>query len=870
MTTDSRRQNTAPRAQCKPEITAGDDGGGSRITADDNVVPIRPDLLNQLEVLITYFRTDVHAVRFWDDKRKRWSYKPVEAALTKRHLAAHLTDGPHLGTYVIPAESDKVRSAVFDLDDHNGEVEWPVMVDWAKRITAALKAVKLNAWPVRSGGGRGIHIYLFWNDPVSAAAVRYTMEVVLESVGLEAGEDKRGLAAGKVEVFPKQGGVGVDDFGNLIALPYGRDSVPLDRYTLEPVEKPQLWQMSADPLEEPPPEEEEPAQGDVVERLVIDALRHLDPGIYSLWVQIGHALKYSLKERGLPIWMEWSKRWDEHPGDGEIERKWAHDLRPRGRVKVGTIFWLAAKAGWKRPDVSDRPIIQIKSGEIERTIDAAEAALLRSDGNIYRHGNRVVRVVHDIVNVRGGKAEALRFHRVETALMNERFSSAARFLKFDGRKGKFVRCDVPEVIGKTYLARGQWRLPPIVGIVTAPTIRPDGSILDRPGYDEATGLYLDTLGVSFPEVSGSPSKVDALDALERLKHPIRLFNFKTNADKSVELSFIITGVVRASVKAAPLHGFDAPVAGSGKGKLVAVAAIIATGGVPQVIGHRSGRFGVEEFDKQLSASILGGAASVSIDNLDVPLDSALLCTALTESQVTIRRFGTLDDNITVPCTTMFSANGNNLTLVGDLTRRSLVCTLDPQCERPELREFDEDPVEVVRMDRPRMVVDALTVVLAYGNRVKDDFVPPPPLGSYEEWSTTVRDALVWLGEDDPVETMEKVRGADPVLESVRTVMNEWQATVGCGVWVRLRDVTAKAEERYELADTPLLEAQGQLKNEALREALIAVARGSQGEIDTNKLAGWLRRKKDRVVGGRRFVVDPAGTHGAQWMLEAVK
>ena len=39
-----------------------------------------------------------------------------------------------------------------------------------------------------------------------------------------------------------------------------------------------------------------------------------------------------------------------------------------------------------------------------------------------------------------------------------------------------------------------------------------------------------------------------------------------------------------------------------------------------------------------------------------------------------------------------TATGNNLVLVGDMTRRALLCRLDPERERPELRRFDSDPV----------------------------------------------------------------------------------------------------------------------------------------------------------------------------------
>ena len=33
------------------------------------------------------------------------------------------------------------------------------------------------------------------------------------------------------------------------------------------------------------------------------------------------------------------------------------------------------------------------------------------------------------------------------------------------------------------LRKGQWQFPKVAGVITTPTLRPDGTILDQPGYD---------------------------------------------------------------------------------------------------------------------------------------------------------------------------------------------------------------------------------------------------------------------------------------------------------------------------------------------------------------------------------------------------
>jgi putative DNA primase/helicase len=46
--------------------------------------------------------------------------------------------------------------------------------------------------------------------------------------------------------------------------------------------------------------------------------------------------------------------------------------------------------------------------------------------------------------------------------------------------------------------------------------------------------------------------------------------------------------------------------------------------------------------------------------------------------------------VTVPCVQMVTASGCNITLRGDIVRRSIICRLDAQTERPELRDIDQD------------------------------------------------------------------------------------------------------------------------------------------------------------------------------------
>jgi putative DNA primase/helicase len=66
---------------------------------------------------------------------------------------------------------------------------------------------------------------------------------------------------------------------------------------------------------------------------------------------------------------------------------------------------------------------------------------------------------------------------------------AASWQRFDARRQVMVPIDPPlPVVNQILAMAGEWPFNPIVGVIGCPTLRPDGSLLDRPGYDDATGL----------------------------------------------------------------------------------------------------------------------------------------------------------------------------------------------------------------------------------------------------------------------------------------------------------------------------------------------------------------------------------------------
>jgi putative DNA primase/helicase len=499
-----------------------------------------------------------------------------------------------------------------------------------------------------------------------------------------------------------------------------------------------------------------------------------------------------------------------------------------------------------------RPTIRVVAGEIDRVVDDAERALIEADVGVYQRGGMLVSPGRAAVRTAAGEVVAPRLFPLRLHHVAELLTRAATFEKFDARVNDWVRVDAPAKVAATLLEReGKWRAPVLTGLIFAPTLRADGTILDRPGFDAATGLLLVADGTAFPPIPPAPTLHAARTAVDLLSTELLDgFDFVGDADRAVALSGILTALVRRSLPTAPLHAFTAPTAGSGKSMLVDVAATIATGRPAPVMAMGATP---EELEKRIAGVLIGGDPVMTIDNVEAPLGGDVLNQMLTQQLVRLRPLGT-SAMVDLPAAVFVAATGNNLQVAGDMTRRTLVCRLDPGVERPELRSFDVNPLARVATDRGRYVAAAITILRAYV--VAGRPVQALPIGSFEAWSRMVRDALTWAGCADPVETIEHARGTDPRLAALAAVIETWARDVGIGNRVGTAELVNRAGERF---------ADGELVHPDLRAALMAVA-GEGSAINATRLGRWIAKNVERVVAGHRIEKGPTVGGTARFSL----
>jgi hypothetical protein len=390
-------------------------------------------------------------------------------------------------------------------------------------------------------------------------------------------------------------------------------------------------------------------------------------------------------------------------------------------------------------------------------------------------------------------------------------------------------------------ARLKFAVRHLAGVVESPTLRPDGTVLQEAGYDESTGL-LYRPSAHYPPLPQCPTREHARQAAGLLLSLVDEFPFVAG-HQTVWLAAILTMLGKPAVNGpCPMFLFEAPSPGSGKTLLAELVGLITTGReapVSELPGDN------EEVRKAIASILLEGERVVLFDNATGTFGCQALDAALTGTTYKARILGKTERTPELTIDTVFMATGNNVSLRGDTPRRVIPCRIVPTDEDPAQRKDFRIPdlKAHVRQHRPELVVAALTILLAHAQagRPAADLVP---FGSFEAWSTVVRQAVHWATDIDP----NDARGEMTV--DVRTG-NDTLATVLAG-WSRLpggqdRNDGVSARRALEFASMASAFG-GDPPHVELRDALLEW--GKDGQLPDPATLGYrLRSAKDRVAGG---------------------
>jgi hypothetical protein len=252
--------------------------------------------------------------------------------------------------------------------------------------------------------------------------------------------------------------------------------------------------------------------------------------------------------------------------------------------------------------------------------------------------------------------------------------------------GKGGHADVAVTPSRTVLAavlsHRHWPgLPTLRGLICAPVLRPDGTLLQDPGYDPATGYYLTTRS-RMDRVPDHPTATQIDTACAFLLNDFLAdFPWRGDADRANYLALLATPLLRPYTRAlVPFGIVDATMPGSGK--------TILTSCIGLLVGQRvlTWADADDELRKQVTTVLADQVGAVVFDNLIEGhiINSPVLARLITERTWTDRRLGS-NTAATFTNDRIWLATGNNLRTGGDMATRSVWVRLDPDCPQPEAR-----------------------------------------------------------------------------------------------------------------------------------------------------------------------------------------
>jgi len=518
------------------------------------------------------------------------------------------------------------------------------------------------------------------------------------------------------------------------------------------------------------------------------------------------------------------------------------------------------------PCARDRPNVSIDTEE--HRVVAETVVALTADPDLYQRSGILVRVIRDrqptdgILRCEGSAT----IQAMPAANLRERMTRVATFTKLN-RKEEEIAAHPAAWLVNAIEARAEWdSIRHLMGVSDAPILRPDGSIWQTPGYDERTGVLFEPgFGATFPPVHDEVNINDADAALMTLLEIVCDFPFESEEHKAAWLAALLTPLARfAFTGPSPLFLIDANTRGAGKGLLAQTIGRIVLGREMPVSSYAHDS---DEMRKKLTAIAIAGDRLILFDDLEGMFGNDSLNRALTSTRWKDRILGRSQE-IELPLIPAWYATGNNVQVAADTLRRVIHVRLDCLSERPEERSGfkHENLLAWIGANRTQLLTAALTILSAYlkrGHASKD----LKPFGSFEGWSSVVREAVVWLGLPDPCLTRTKLaESADSTGDALSQLIAAWECYDTSGEGLVLSDMLNRLYPSQR-EHAPYDDA-----SNAMRSALETLVNCPPGKPPTPRQVGnRFRRLRRRVVRGLFIDTNPGeyNRNGAVWRLHGV-
>ncbi|GCF07330.1 hypothetical protein KDI_08940 [Dictyobacter arantiisoli] len=479
------------------------------------------------------------------------------------------------------------------------------------------------------------------------------------------------------------------------------------------------------------------------------------------------SVRSAFAERARSPWEPSAPRTQPAPNDGG-----------RGGADTGTHVGVAT------PAPQDLPDIIIGGDQLRDVTNQAIAAILRQERKnptLFLQSARLVRITWN--ETKRPWIAQMGINEIKEALTHS--ANYYRLKKVPGAEQDYIKIAVspPKEVAEQILARQTQKpylpFPPLVGIVETPVLRPDGTIVDQPGYDKKTRLYYAPQeGMEACAIPSTPTLAEREAALKLIWDAIGEFSYVGDADKANALGLYLTPLIRPAVKRhVPLAIIDAPKPGSGKGLLSDGVSTIATGNSAVILTMSDS---AEEMQKAITSLLIEGTTIITIDNIAGRLQSSHLEAVLTADMWRGRILGQ-SKMTNVPQRATWLATGNNIKIGGDLARRCYRIRLDPKVSRPWMRVgfTHSDLITWIAERRPALISALLTLARAWFVAGSPQYDHIPALGTFTGWSKTVGGILEYAGVTGFLSNLDTLYGeADEDNAQWEGFFQSWLETIG--------------------------------------------------------------------------------------------
>lgn len=385
-----------------------------------------------------------------------------------------------------------------------------------------------------------------------------------------------------------------------------------------------------------------------------------------------------------------------------------------------------------------------------------------------------------------------------------------------------------------------------------PFVRPDGSICQTDGYDEATRTYLvldeAAAGITVPE---EPTADDVAAAVKLLTVEWMgdLFDvMPEQADRANCLALMLTPLVRGLVPLAPMAVVDGLQMGVGKNLVADLLSILTVGKPAKPLPYS---LEDEENRKVITSSFRQGDQVFVFDEAHV-IQGRALARAVTSLTYSDRVLG-VSTMAEFPNSITWVALGNNVQVNGDLSRRVYRIRLAPTVANPQDRDVagyrHPDLKGWTVEHRAELLVAALTLVRSWFTGGQVINLNGRRFGSFEPWGGMVGGILDNAGVPGFLDTLVEWRSESDYETGYWTDHFRWlHAKFGDRVFTVSEVVTKMRQANQNVEHPPKLEDHD--------------AKGYGRELGKG-----YGRMRGRTLGGVTLtkVAETAG-HGARWQL----